>query len=537
MSAENRDRRQTVLVWDRMPATSRRRFMRTAMRLGLGAVAAPALVEALAACGQLGVGNSTSTKTLTWSRGDDLRSQDPQANTGLMEGTIAAVLYDGLVDTDPKGAIIPALATEWSMAADGLSYVFKLRPGVKFHDGSDFNADAVVWSFTRLMSDPAFAASSPFVGFLKQTVAVDLMSVRFDLQKPNPGLITSFTTPILSAAAKQKFGDQFFKQVGGTGPFKFKSYTPNDRWVGDANREYWQAGAVKLDQYVFRSIQEEATRIAAIQTGELDVIDNLSGDQAEQLAKDPNIQVIRSPGSTNIEVTFNVRRDPFKNKDARWAAASAIDRANIVQNLTKSGTVVGASIPPSTPGYSQELWTKISPYDMARAKQLFASAGLQPGTPLSFKMNPAWFPKLKETGEYIAAQLNELGFKTTLQFLEPAAYTDARKSGEFDMCIQEVGRAFNPGPNFTTIFIDQALGNFYKDVNPNIATMITAASAELDATKRDDAYKKIDALIADDLPEFPLYQRELIWGVRKRVQNFQGRVGGDTRVQACDVSA
>lgn len=174
---------------------------------------------------------------------------------------------------------------------------------------------------------------------------------------------------------------------------------------------------------------------------------------------------------------------------------------------------------------------------MTKAKQLFARAGLQPGTPLSFKMNPAWFPKLKETGEYMVAQLNELGFKTTLQFLEPAAYTDARKSGEFDLCIQEIARAFNPGPNLTTIFIDQALGNFYKDVNPTIVTMITVASAELDATKRDDAFKKIDALIADDLPEFPLYQRELIWGVRKRVQNFEGRVGGDTRVQFCDVTA
>jgi ABC-type transport system substrate-binding protein len=222
---------------------------------------------------------------------------------------------------------------------------------------------------------------------------------------------------------------------------------------------------------------------------------------------------------------------------ARQAVASAIDRNNIVQNLTKSGKVVGASIPPSTPGYSESLWTTLTPYDMAKAKQLFAAAGLQSGTALSFKMNPAWFPKLKETGEYISAQLQELGFKPTLEFLEPAAYTDARKSGNFDMCIQEIARAFNPGPNFTTIFIDQALGNFYKDVNPDISTMIINASAELDPTKRDQAFQKIDSLIAEDLPEFPLYQRELIWGVRKRVQNFQGRVGGDTRVQFCDVSS
>jgi peptide/nickel transport system substrate-binding protein len=503
--------------------------------LGLGALAAPVLVEALAACGQLTGGGSQ--KTLTWSRGDDLRSQDPQANTGLMESTIAAVLYDGLVDTDPSGKIIPALSTEWSMAQDALSYTFKLRPGVKFHDGSDVNAAAVVWSYNRLMSDPSFAAASPFQGFLKGTTAVDSMTVRFDLSKPNPGLITSFTTAIVSQAAQQKYGNDFFKQIGGTGPFTFKSYTPNDRWIGLANKDYWQKGAVKLDQYVFRSIQEEATRIAALQSGELDVIDNLSGDQAEQLGKDPNLQIVRSPGTSNIEFTFNLRRDPMKNKDARLAVTYAIDRNNIVQNITKSGKVVGASIQPNTPGYNADLWNKLSPYDMKQAQDHFAKAGLTAGTPLAFKMNPAWFPKLKETGEYIQAQLNQLGFKTTLTFLEPAAYTDARKSGDYDICIQEVARAFNAGPNLKTIFIDEALGNFYKEVNPNIVSMITNASAELDPTKSDAAYKQIDSAIADDLPEWPLYQRELIWGVRKRVQGFQGRVGGDTRVQLCDVTS
>ena len=245
---------------------------------------------------------------------------------------------------------------------------------------------------------------------------------------------------------------------------------------------------------------------------------------------------MKSPGTTNIEITFNVRRAPFANKDARWAVAYAIDRPNIVKNITKSGTVVGASIPPGTPGHSDALWTKLTPYDMTKAKDLFTKAGLTTGTPLSFKMNPAWFPKLKETGEYMAAQLNELGFKVTLQFLEPGAYTDARKSGDYDMAIQEIGRAANPGPNFKIIIGDAALGNFYKEINPAIVQMINDANAQLDATKRDTAYGKIDALLADDIPEYPLYQREIIWGVRKRVTGFVGRVGGDTRVQQCGVT-
>jgi peptide/nickel transport system substrate-binding protein len=535
MIGDDQTSSKSGLIWERLGPASRRQFMRTAARLGLGAVATPVLVQALAACGPLGIGGG-GTKTLTWSRGDDLRTQDPQQISGLMEGTIAGVLYDPLVDTDAKGNLINVLATDWSMAPDGKSYTFKLRSGVKFHDGSEFNADAVVFTFDRLLSNPTFQHASAFKGVLNKTVAVDPTTVRFELATPNPGLINSFTEPILSPAAKQKYGDDFYKQIGGTGPFKYKSWTANERWIGDANKDYWQKGFVKLDQYIFRSISEEATRIAALQNGELDVIDNLSGDQADQLGSDPNIQIVRSPGSSNIEVTFNVRRDPFKNKNARWAVAYAIDRSNIVKNITKSGTVVGASIPPNTPGHSPDLWAKLTPFDMNKAKEAFAAAGLKAGTPLAFKMNPAWFPKLKETGEYMAAQLNELGFKVTLQFLEPGAYTDARKSGDFDLAIQEIGRAANPGPNFKIILSDSAFGNFYKEVNPAIVTMIADANAQLDPKQRDDAYRKIDATIADDLAEFPLYQREIIWGVRKRVTGFQGRTGGDTRVQQCDVT-
>jgi peptide/nickel transport system substrate-binding protein len=293
---------------------------------------------------------------------------------------------------------------------------------------------------------------------------------------------------------------------------------------------------VKLDQVIFRPIREDATRFAALQSGEVDVIDGLSGDEADQLSKDPNIQVVRSPGTSLLAITFNLRKDPFKNKDARYAVSHAIDRENIVKNITKLGKNVGATIPPGTVGYDEKLFNSPIPYDMSRAKELFQKAGLQPGTKISFKMNPAWFPRLKETGEYIANQLRTLGFDPNLQFLEPGAYTEARKSGEFDLAIQEVGRAQNPGPNYQIIIGESAFGNFYKEINPQIVPMIQAATSEIDPAKRDAAYKAIQKAIYDDNVEFPIYFRELIWGVRKRVTGFQGRVGGDTRVYYCGVT-
>ena len=518
-------------TWSRLGPLTRRRLVVRAMQLGLGALAAPALAEALAACTP-----ASSGKKLTWSRGDDLRTQDPQQISGLMEGIITRVLYDPLIDTDAAGKQVNVLATDWSMAPDGMSYTFKLRTGVKFHDDSEFDANAVKFTYERLLANPTFQHTSPFKGFLRGVTVVDKTTVRFDMERPNPGLITSLNEPILSPAAEKKYGPEFYKQIGGSGPFKYKSWTPNQQWLGDANKDYWAKDMVKLDQYVFRPIPEEATRIAALQSAEVDLIDGLSGDQAEELGKDANLQLVRSPGSSVIAITYNVRTPPFNNRDARFAVAHAIDRDNIVKNIQKLGKNVGSTVPPGTIGYDEKLFNNPVPFDMGKAKELLAQAGVQPGTKLSFKLNPAWFPRLKETAEYISNQLRTVGFDVNVQFLEPGAYTDARKSGDFNLCIQEVGRAFNPGPNFQTLLVDSTFGNFYKEINPKIEGMILQANGELDEAKRATGYAAIQQALYDDLPELVLYQRELIWGVRKRVKGFEGRVGGDTRTYACDVT-
>ena len=370
-------------IWPRLGPLSRRKLVVSAMRLGLGALAAPALAEALAACAPGGGG-----KKLTWSRGDDLRTQDPQQISGLMEGIIARVLHDPLIDTDEQGSQVNVLATDWSMAPDGMSYTFKLRTGVKFHDDSEFDANAVKYTYDRLLANPTFQHASAFKGFLGGVTVIDKATVRFDMEKPNPGLITSFSEPILSPAAEKKFGAEFYKQIGGTGPFKYKSWTANQQWLGDANKDYWVKDMVKLDQYVFRPIPEEATRISALQSGEVDLIDGLSGDQAEELAKDQNLQIVRSPGSSVIAITYNVRKGPFNNRDARFAAAQAIDRDNIVKNIQKLGKNVGSTVPPGTIGYDEKLFSNPVPFDMVKAKDLLGKAGVQAGTKISSNSTP-----------------------------------------------------------------------------------------------------------------------------------------------------
>src|SRR5207244_4939930 len=154
------------------------------------------------------------------------------------------------------------------------------------------------------------------------------------------------------------------------------------------------------------------------------------GDQAEELTKEQNLQIVRSPGSSVIAITYNVRKAPFNNRDARFAVAQAIDRDNIVKNIQKLGKNVGSTVPPGTIGYDEKLFNSPVPFDMGKSKELLAKAGVQPGTKLSFKLNPAWFPRLKETAEYISNQLRTLGFDVNVTFLDPRAHTESRTSAD-----------------------------------------------------------------------------------------------------------
>lgn len=513
---------------------SRRRFLRVGTGAAGAMIGGPALLAFLTACGQT---TSGGTKTLTWARGDDLRTQDPQEISGLMEGTIARLLYDPLIDTDETGKLVPSLATKWDVSADGKAYTFTLRQGVKFHDGTPFTADAVKFTFDRLLANPTLQHAAIWKDQLSDVVVKDPVTVVFNIKAPSPGIINSFGEPILAQNAKDKYGDRFYEKGIGTGPFKYVEWKKNDHWTGDANKEYWDKGAVKLDRIVFRSITEEATKIAALKSGEVLLIDSLSGDQATDVGKDANIAIARVPATDTIHLTYNFRRPPFNNHDARLAVGYAIDKNQIVQNILKAGQVVGAPIPPGVVGYDAELVKAVIPYDPEKAKALLKSAGVAPGTKIEFKLNPAFFAKLNEVAQFVSDQLRAVGFTVDMQFLEPGAYTEARKSGSFDLCVQQGNKFPDPDSNYTTLVIAEAFGLFYKEFRPEIVPLITNARSELDPMKRDALYKQIQRMMNDDVAELILYRQEYIWGVRKKVTGFKPRADFQTRVFTCDITS
>lgn len=502
---------------------TRRRFLQAA-----GAtMSLPFLSQLMAACSAVAPNMSQPLSEIIWSRGDDLRTQDPQLISGRMEGEINRCIYDQLFDVAPDGSQISWLGTEFSSNAEGTVWTVKMNDTTKFHDGSTLTSADVKFTYDRLLANPEFQHSTSFRDLLVQVDAPDSSTVVFTCAKPAPLFNLLMGEHILSKKAYETYGDNFWEKGIGSGPFRHTAYVKGEYWLGEANPDYWKPELIKVNRLRYRPISEEATRIAALRSGEVDIIANVSGEVAEELANDPNIAIYRRPSLDHLYLLTQNNRPPFNNPDARWAVNYAIDREALVKNIVKAGQVIGGHIPEGTVGYDSSLAPV--PYDPDEARRLLAKAGVAPGTRIEVKAHPFWFAKGKEVMEYVAGALQEIGFDVDLQFLEPGAYTDARRSGSYDLALQQGGKANNPCNQYKTFYITDTYGSGFGAQNPDFQQIVQDACVAVDPTVASDLYNQIQKRIYDESVEIQLYRQENIWAVRKRIQGYEPYAPDSTR--------
>jgi peptide/nickel transport system substrate-binding protein len=504
---------------------SRRRFMQVT---GAG-LSLPILSQLLAAC-TVPVPGAAPAQPITeivWSRGDDLRTQDPQLISGRMEGEINRCIYDQLFDVSPDGSQIPWLGTEWSSNDDGTVWTATMQEGAKFHDGSTVTSEDVKFTYERLLANPEFQHTTSFRDLLESVDAPNAATVVFNCSKPAPLFNLLMTQHILSKKAYEEHGDNFWEKAIGSGPYRHLEYMKGEYWLGEMFEDYWQPDLPQVKRLRYRPISEEATRVAALRSGEVDIIANLSGELAEELSKDENIMIYRRPSLDHLYLLTNTGRAPFNNRDVRWAVNHAIDREALVKNIVKAGQVVGGHIPAGTVGYDASL--EAVPYDPDESRRLLDKAGVAPGTKIEVKAHPFWFAKGKEVMEYVAGALQEIGFDVDLQFLEPGAYTDARRSGSYDLALQQGGKANNPCNQYKVFYVNDTFGSGYGPNNPDLQQLVEQACIEVSAERAGELYQQIQKTLYDDAAEIQLYRQENIWGVRKRVVGFEAYAPDTTR--------
>ncbi|MFM9276463.1 ABC transporter substrate-binding protein [Paenibacillus jiagnxiensis] len=490
-------------------------------------------------------GDGAKNNTLIFGRGGDSVALDPSITTDGESSKVSKQIFDTLlVYEEGSTTVKPSLAESYEVSADGLVYTFKLKAGVKFHDGTDFNADAVAFNFNR-WSDPnspyKFEGDSfdyydsmfgsPDNRVIKEVKAVDDLTVQFTLNAPQAPFLqniamTSFSIGSPKAIEEKK--ENFKSEPVGTGPFKFVEWKRNDSITLEKNPDYWQEGLPKLDKVIIRSIPDNTARFNALQNGEIDIMEDLNADDLAVLESNPNLQKIERPSFNVAYIGFNVKKKPFDNPLVRQALNHAVNKQALVDAFFGGGAIPAKNpMPPTLWGYNDSI--QDYEYDVEKAKSLLAEAGYPNGLPeeVTFYAMPVsrpYMPDGKKVAEAIQADFEKIGVKVNIQSPEWATYLDDLKAGEKDDIYMLGWTGDNGDPDnfiYTLLDKDTIPGNnrsFY--VNEELHKVLVEAQQETDQDKRAALYEKSQEIIKKDAPWIPLVHTTPLMAARADLKGY-----------------
>ncbi len=379
---------------------------------------------------------------------DDVATLDPAIGYDWQNWSMIKSLYDGLMDYVPGTTTLrPGLAESYEISADGMSFIFKLRPGIKFHNGREMMADDVKYSLDRVTNP---ATQSPGAGFfasiagydtvadgngLSGVTVVDPLTVTITLSRPDATFLHVMALNFASVVPKEAVeaaGDDFGKQPVGTGAFKLAEWTLGQKLVFAKNPDYWRAGVPYLDQVVFEVGQEPVVALLRLQSGEVDVPgDGIPPAKFIEVMGDP-AQAARVVVGGQLHtgyITLNVTLPPFDKVEVRQAVNMAINKDRIVQIINGRATPATQPLPPSMPGYTDGYAGYA--YDVEGAKKLLADVGLADGFETElFVMNTDPNPRIAQA---IQQDLAAIGIKASIQNLAQANVIEAGGAGTAPM--------------------------------------------------------------------------------------------------------
>ena len=409
----------------------------------------------------------------------------------------AALIFDTLTWIDDDGAAQPRLAESWTHSDDYKVWTFKLRPGVKFHDGTPFNAQAVAWNYARQLDPKNKCRCAFYISSYTGVEAKDDLTVVFTLRDPAvsfPALLAPPTSNnvVQSPSAIQAKGDDYNRNPVGTGPFIIKSWTAGDRMVLERNPGYWRQGWPRLDRIVLRPLPDSQSRFASLLSGESDIVwaDEFEADNIMKAKKDKALKVHEYVGSGASVWAFNTKVAPFDDVRVRQALVMALDRKKWSQALTN-----GLSRPATNP-YGDGSWVKCKddgalPTDPAKAKELLKAYG----KPVQFKMLVTATPRGRANGQVMQQFWKQVGADMEIEQVDQATIVPRAFQRQFQLTPWRIIDLADPDPQMYANFrtgSPVALANYS---NPELDALLERARVTADPAKRSEDYCAISRLI------------------------------------------
>ncbi|MDO8848921.1 MAG: ABC transporter substrate-binding protein [Coriobacteriia bacterium] len=497
---------------------------------------------ALVGCGEKDEGTTdeetteaTTVDTFTYAQGADPRGLDPALVDDGESSKIIVNIYEGLLKyADDSTAVEPSLAESWEISDDGLSYTFTLREGVKFHDGTDFNAEAVKFNIDRQLP-PLVTEDMGYAGFVygsvKDVEVVDDYTVTINLNQPNTAFLAnlamSLAAPIVSPAALEAGDNSVMEAPVGTGPYKFVEWNKAENVVLVRNDEYWGEPA-KTKNIIFRFIADNSARVLALNNGEVDMIDGIDATVVGQV-EDGGDELFEAAGMNVNYMAYNTTTSKFATKEARAAFSQAIDREELVASLYQGYSEVAETILPSfVPGYDGTV--KQVAYDEEAARAGLAAAGITEVHMIAYT-NPR--PYNAATGVALATAiqgyLQKVGVTCTIDTYDWTTYKEMVKGGDYDIAFYGwIGDNGDPD-NFLNLLSDPDPSmNIARWQDPTYMDGIAEALTLPNGDERDAAYGELEAYAADEAVWLPISHAKTLAAYRPQVSGFIYHVTGNT---------
>ena len=474
----------------------------------------------------------------------DIQTADVQKTSKDYE--VPFNIFDRLVDvevgTDGNSKIVPSLAESWDISDDGLEYTFHLRQGVKFHNGNDFTAEDVAYTFHRMLTveggvntefiDQIKGADELLAGetdTLEGVEVVDDYTIKVTLKEPFAGFLASISSPgvsIYDSEATEAAGDQFGMDPAvtvGTGPFEFASWSFNNQLVLTRNEDYWK-GASGLPGVVIKIIPDTETQSMMFESGELDILDlDYAADSVDRFTETYPDQIVQGPRVGIVYFTMNFNKEPFQDVRVRKAVQMSIDRQAILDALYGGrGQVEQGIFPHGLIGFNPDQ--EEIKYDPEAAKALLAEAGYADGFDMEIAADSSASDTMTMALEIVSDQLAEVGIRAEIKNYDESTWLETRKSGELGSFMSTWSADYNDPDNFIYTFFGNEEKTRIRSINyPDTEVMERVAKARtiVNENERLAEYKALEEkIIHEDAAWVPMFSRLHLFAVSKRVQGF-----------------
>jgi peptide/nickel transport system substrate-binding protein len=471
--------------------------------------------------------------TLTVGIESDIKQIDPHKGVTAIEGRIYTLFADNLVVSSKNNEPYPGLAASWDVSKDAKEWTFRLRKGVKFHNGREMTAEDIKFNMDRAF-DPKTASPirSRFI-IVESVKVIDRYTVKFILKKPAGGFLALFfggaaqQTPIIARECVKEDGT--VTHPIGTGPFEFVEWKPNDHIRLKKSIHYWGKGLPYLDELILKPVPEETVRLTALRTGDLDVAFPLPIDEVAKLMKKPqkDFYFLQDATAGVYFIHFNVSKPPFNDVRVRQAIAYGINKKEMAEGIFQGyGEVLNQGFPKRSPWYCD---VPSIVRDVGKAKALLKEAGYPDGLEVALTTSNT-YPYQLIMGEIAQEQLKEIGMKIKLDLNDWPTTIKKMIGGDFHFGIIHWGPIVaDPDLLYTTAFTPKnayswLTGNAYN--NPPLTELLEQASATLDFNKRKELYTKAVKIIIDDAPWIFTVEGPGPFGARSHVKGLESHPNG-----------